>query len=524
MGRTQAGPPQGLGGAGKRKKYRNLPVMRLVALFLIFSPAAVFASPSESSKASNPLAGQAPSSVLSLGDQKPTYALVVDKSQQKLFLYQQEEAGPKLIRTFNCATGENAGQKKTRGDKRTPEGVYFFTRWIEYKNLASIYGIRAFPMDYPNLFDRREDHRGDGIWLHGTDKPLSPTSTNGCIVLENEDVAEISKYIRLKQTPIIIRERIETVSLEEIQRERRRFLDFLKDWKQAWESKNLDRYMSLHSRKFHCRNLDWEGWKNYKARLNQQYKTIQVTIENPMILKHKENVLIVFYQRYQSDKFRNEGTKRLYLIPEEGDYKIIGEEWDERRGGEIPPAIPPGILASFATPKAPGPMAKAKPAQSQDKTEPPKVAASPTPAGPPPSKPGAAPAAEARREAIEKTPAVNLAEIKAFLNAWKSSWEKKDLHRYMDCYSKSFRSQGKNWDQWKQHKKSLNERYRLIQVTLEDIQAKRVGDQVVVTFRQTYRSDSLKSAGLKSLTLRQEGSSWKIFREDFARTKGSPRA
>lgn len=523
----QAGFPEGRGGVGEPKKYRNLPTIRLVVLFLLFVPAAVLASPPESSKASNPLSGQVPSSILFLGDQKPSYALVVDKSQQKLYLYQQEEAGPRLIRTFNCATGENAGQKKTRGDKRTPEGVYFFTRWIEYKNLGSIYGIRAFPMDYPNLFDRREDHRGDGIWLHGTDKPLTPTSTNGCIVLENEDVAEISKYIRLKQTPIIIREKIQTVSLEEIQRERNRFLDFLKDWKQAWESKNLDRYMSLHSRKFYCRNLDWEGWKNYKARLNQQYRTIQVIIENPMILKHKENVLIVFYQRYQSDKFRNEGTKRLYLIPEEGNYRIIGEEWDERRGGEIAPDIPPMVLASFVTPKAPGPMAKTQLAQNAEKRESPKPAAPAAPAaGLTSSKPAASPspkAAEVRRGAIEKAPTVDLAEIKVFLNAWKSAWEKKDLNRYMDFYSKNFRSQGKGWDQWRQQKKSLNERYRQIQVTLEDIQAKRVGDQIVVSFRQTYRSDSLKSTGLKSLTLRQEGPSWKILREDFARTRGAQR-
>lgn len=159
---------------------------------------------------------QIPASMLYIGDQVPSYAFLVDKAAQRLHLYRQEGDGPKLIKTFVCATGENSGGKKSRGDKRTPEGVYFFTRVIESKKLSSIYGIRAFPMDYPNFLDRIEYLRGDGIWLHGTDKPLTPYSTNGCIVLDNRDVAELSQYIRLRQTPIIIEEKVLYTTLKEL--------------------------------------------------------------------------------------------------------------------------------------------------------------------------------------------------------------------------------------------------------------------------------------------------------------------
>lgn len=521
---TNAGSPKGIREGGKFKNNELVPAVALAILFLFSMPTFLWADLPQAKPASVPPAVQIPRSILLIGDQKPAYALLVDKSQQRLYLYQQEENGLKLIRPFNCATGENAGQKKSRGDKRTPEGVYFFTRWIEHKNLGPIYGIRAFPMDYPNLLDRRDDHKGDGIWLHGTDKPLTPTSTNGCIALENEDVAEISKYIRLKQTPIIIRETIDSASIDEVSKERDRILGILHEWKRAWETKNLDRYMSLHSKRFQCRNLDWEGWKNYKARLNQQYRTIQVTIETPMILKHKENLIVIFYQRYQSEKFRNEGTKRLYLTPEGGDYKIVGEEWDEKRGGEAPPAIPPTVLAAFETPKAPPPPAKTQVASAPVKTEtPPKPAAGAaavSPATPPPAAGSTPPGVEARKDKPDKITSAGMAEVKTFLANWRTSWEKKDLHRYMDCYSKNFRSPGKGWEQWRQHKKSLNERYRVIQVSLEDVQIKKLGEQVVVSFRQVYRSDSLKSSGQKSLTLKQEGSSWKILREDFARPRG----
>jgi murein L,D-transpeptidase YafK len=432
-----------------------------------------------------------------MGDQQPAYALLVDKSLQRLYLYQQEADGLKLIRTFPCATGENAGPKTRRGDKRTPEGAYFFTRVIESKNLSSIYGIRAFPMDYPNLLDRREDHNGDGIWLHGTDKPLTPTSTNGCIVLENQDVVELSKYIRFRQTPIILREKINSTTIQELNEERNRVLKILAEWKKSWESKSLDRYMSFYSKNFRSREMDWGGWRNHKSRLNQQYKTIQVSVETPMILRHKENLVVLFYQRYHSDRFSSEGMKRLYMTSEGGDYKIVGEESETHKGGEAPPPIPPAVLTAFLTPKTP----------------PPKPAAEST------SAPSVRPAVETKPEKAPAAVVAEIPEVRTFLASWHQSWEKKDLARYMDCYSKNFRGQGKGWEQWKQHKKSLNARYRQIQVALEDVQIKKVGDQVMVSFRQVYRSDSLKSSGQKNLTLRQEGSSWKIFREDFARSK-----
>jgi len=112
-----------------------------------------------------------------------------------------------------------------------------------------------------------------------------------------------------------------------------------------------------------------------------------------------------------------------------------------------------------------------------------------------------------------------LPEIPAFLAAWKRSWETKDLDQYMDCYSKNFRSQGKGWKQWREYKKNLNGRYRQIQVSLEDVKIMGTEGQRLVSFRQSYRSDRLKSVGQKSLNLRMEGNSWKILRESFSRFK-----
>ncbi len=496
---TRAGYQEKRWEAGKFKF--SLFLLTLMPIFFfLFSPT-VHPSVPDKKKSPDKSAIQVPINLLDMGSQNPGYAFIIDKSAQRLHVYQHDEEGPKLVKTYVCATGENFGVKKQKGDKRTPEGVYFFTRGIDHKNLASIYGIRAFPMDYPNLLDRIGANKGDGIWLHGTDKPLTANSTNGCIALENQDVAEISKYIRLRRTPVIIKDKMHSTSLQDLNTERNRVRKILNDWKEAWEKKDLDRYMSYYSKAFHFKNMDWNGWRDHKLRLNRQYKSIQVTMEAPIILKHNQNVLAVFYQRYKSDRFFNEGTKKLYFTLEGNELKIIGEEWDPQRGGEIPDPIPENVLLAFA---------QKKPAASP--AAPPTKAASELP---PPSPPVASKASEPKPAAAQ---AQDATEIKAFLAAWEKSWEKKDLNQYMDCYSKAFRSKGKGWEQWKQHKKQLNSRYRSIQVSLDEIKIQQNGKTATISFRQTYNSDGLKSVGRKSLTLREEGNSWKIISEGFSRS------
>ncbi len=101
----------------------------LLFSFLLLAMVPAPAVPAKSQPETPP--EQVPSSVIYLGDEEPRYAFLVDKSEQKMHLYQQDGAGLKRVKTFACATGENSGLKKKKGDKRTPEGVYFFTRVIE---------------------------------------------------------------------------------------------------------------------------------------------------------------------------------------------------------------------------------------------------------------------------------------------------------------------------------------------------------------------------------------------------------
>lgn len=112
------------------------------------------------------------------------------------------------IKTFTCATGENRGTKKVSGDAKTPEGVYFITEVFQ-DNEITVFGSRAFHLDYPNIFDEYAGHNGDGIFIHGTNKKLIPYSTNGCITLNNDDLEKLAPYLTVKTIPIIVVETLE---------------------------------------------------------------------------------------------------------------------------------------------------------------------------------------------------------------------------------------------------------------------------------------------------------------------------
>ncbi len=138
-------------------------------------------------------------------DHVPMQFIVVEKSKQQLMLFEQGES-LQLLKTFVCSTGENPGKKYVSGDSKTPEGLYFITEIYEDKKIT-VFGSRAYHLDYPNVFDKHAGHLGDGIFIHGTNKPLIPFSSNGCIVLDNNDLDELADYLKVGTTPIIVLEK-----------------------------------------------------------------------------------------------------------------------------------------------------------------------------------------------------------------------------------------------------------------------------------------------------------------------------
>ena len=262
--------------------------------------------------------------ILKWPNQGSPYAVLVDKSKQKVFLYHKDNPFEPL-KTYPASTGENPGPKSKMNDRKTPEGIYFFTDSFVDRELAPIYGVRAFPIDYPNPIDRMKGRGGYGIWFHGLDKPLKPTDTNGCIALDNLDIDDLASYITLNETPVIISEQIRMVGFEDIKKEAHELEQIIENWRSAWEENELERYMSFYTLRFASGKENWNQYRAYMAHLAKTYKNTEVKINNLRLVKNDGLVVATFDQDYVTERLRSRGKKKLYLQQNSKQWKITRE-------------------------------------------------------------------------------------------------------------------------------------------------------------------------------------------------------
>ena len=146
----------------------------------------------------------------------PIHLVLVEKDKQRLLLLKYE-GKLEVVAEYPCATGEKRGKKMFAGDSRTPEGIYFITKIYKDKKVT-IFGNRAFHLDFPNIFDRNSGIKGNGIYIHGTNKRLKRMSTNGCIVLRNKDLDKLAKFLGEDFTPVVIVSSIDAVKRAEMEK------------------------------------------------------------------------------------------------------------------------------------------------------------------------------------------------------------------------------------------------------------------------------------------------------------------
>ena len=498
------------------KKKMTFCVFGLISLCFFFSLLAAQWNGSSIALAAKSQTGKVPSPLLKWPEKGSDYAILVDKSQQKVFVYHRDSPY-KPHRTYTCSTGENQGPKLRENDRKTPEGVYFFVRAIDKKELSPIYGSRAYALDYPNVIDRREGKNGHGIWFHGLNKPLKPRDTNGCVALENSDIDDLANFIRIEDTPVVVSERIEMKDPSEMEKERDEVVRIIETWKTSWERKDVDKYMSLYSPDFTASGKNWQGWKEHKARLAKQYKRINVDVLNLRIVQNDDLVLASFVQKYSNEYFSSAGRKTLYL-KHGSRLRIIGENFE---GSEIKPSIKREVPSPEEGPPL---MAKREPEVQAQESKPAEVKKEPTitveQMKPILAKKESPPAAEESKPgAMKKEPrpaGEEHKELRRVVEAWKRAWEQKDLAAYMAFYDPGFRSKGMDFKAWKKHRENLNQKHRSIAVGISNLKIEQASAAMAsVSFTQKYEADDYEDEGLKSLLLVRRGKDWKIKEEEW---------
>ena len=262
-------------------------------------------------------------------DQK--YAVVVDTQKSRLYLYQNDKGTPHFVADYYITHGKLGSEKTKEGDQRTPVGVYHVTASLPRQKLTDFYGSGAFPISYPNDWDKRMGRNGHGIWLHGTPSNTfsrPPKASDGCVVLANQDLDALAENLQVGLTPVIISNSIEWLSLDDWQTERKALLNVLDEWRHDWESRDIDRYAHHYSRKFQSDDLGYQGWIDQKRKVNAGKSWIKVGTENISMFRNpgkEEYVVVTFEQDYRSSNLNNLMKKRQYWIKEDGRWKIIHE-------------------------------------------------------------------------------------------------------------------------------------------------------------------------------------------------------
>ncbi|MBI5894336.1 MAG: tetratricopeptide repeat protein [Deltaproteobacteria bacterium] len=130
--------------------------------------------------------------------------------------------------------------------------------------------------------------------------------------------------------PSIVFAEVKDASAEHVkikEEDNKRIHDFIEKWRESWEKKNLDTYMSCYSTSFKSKGMDWDAWKRHKASLNRVDTLRKVSISGIKISQQSGNIAASFIQEYIGENTKGTGLKKLHLDKTGDDIKIIGEEW-----------------------------------------------------------------------------------------------------------------------------------------------------------------------------------------------------
>ena len=259
------------------------------------------------------------------------YAIVVDTTRARLYLYENERGRPRFVKDYYISSGKQGSLKTREGDMKTPVGVYHVTSSLPLNKLPDFYGSGAFPINYPNIWDKRLGRNGHGIWLHGTPSDTfsrPPRASDGCVVLSNGDLDAVAKHLQIGLTPVIISDQVEWVSADAWSAERQGFLKQLEQWRTDWESLDTERYLQNYSRKFSSPDQDFDSFARGKRQVNGGKQWVKVGISRVSAFRNPgrdDLITVTFDQDYRSSNLSNVMKKRQYWSREGNRWRIVYE-------------------------------------------------------------------------------------------------------------------------------------------------------------------------------------------------------
>ena len=231
------------------------------------------------------------------------------------------------------SVGEHGVGKRRAWDRRTPLGIYFINERRDTSRLADRYGPLAFPLDYPNVWDRLHERSGEGIWIHGGPEGgvrRPPRDTDGCIALGNDELLALADEFVPDVTPVVVTRSIRWATRDEIAATRDRLAAALQEWADSIRSGDLYRYLSLYAPDFRYRGMSRAEWMGFRLETLGSRSVADLKLEDVLLLEDPEEEGL-YLSRFRQTLVDDTGTavtvKRLYWRRgADGELRIVAED------------------------------------------------------------------------------------------------------------------------------------------------------------------------------------------------------
>ena len=276
--------------------------------------------------------GRLPASLIRIPESTETL-FVAEVSTAQFHRFDRSDDGVVFSGSYYMSIGQNGSGKQRSGDKRTPLGVYFVTEQLDTSKLHEKYGVTAFPLDYPNVWDRLADRDGDGIWIHGVmlSGGVRPErDTDGCIALPNADLSLLVPDFRDNVTPVLVTLSVNWVGAAEHRALRLELEDKIDQWADVQKSGDLFAYLSLYSDEFQRWGMNKAEWSSLTLQTGSLRAIQQVNVSDLLLVAYPEEEG-VYLSRFQletvDDARKTTSRKRLYWRRDAvGALKIVAED------------------------------------------------------------------------------------------------------------------------------------------------------------------------------------------------------
>lgn len=259
--------------------------------------------------------------------------LIAESTTATLHRFSNDGNGVHAADQRYMSVGRNGVGKQQAWDRRTPLGVYFISEQLATQGLHEKYGPTAFPLDYPNAWDRLQGRDGDGIWIHGVAEDgvrRPPRDTDGCIALPNDELLLLEPLLQPTVTPVLVTRQIVWAGRAELDSLQNRLEAAIASWQNSFTSGDLHRLLSMYADDFSYRGMDRTEWASYRMQSLAERRVDSMAVEELLLLADPEDVGL-YVSRFRLQIVGQDGsvamTKRLYWRQvADGSLRIVAED------------------------------------------------------------------------------------------------------------------------------------------------------------------------------------------------------